>query len=125
MPRLTYAALQHFAQSWIDSWNRHDIDSVLSHFSEDAVFVSPRAHAVTGNAWVTGKAALKQYWSKALAAVPDLHFELETITCDETGQTLVVHYTAHRGGKRIKACEMMRFENGQQVYGEAYYGAAL
>lgn len=125
MPHLTHADLQRFAQDWIANWNRHDVIAVLSHFAEDAVFISPRAHAVTGNARIEGKAALQRYWDKALAAVPDLHFELETTTCDEPAQSLVVHYTAHLGGKRIKACEMMRFENGQQVYGEAYYGAAL
>ena len=125
MKYLTRAELEHHAQAWIHAWNRHDLDAVIAPFADDAVFVSPRAESVTGNATVHGRAALQNYWAKALAAVPDLRFELESAVCDEPSQTLLVHYVSRAGGRTVRACELMRFRDGLQVYGEAFYGAAL
>jgi len=120
---MTRQDLQLFAEQWIANWNRHDLEAILGHFAETAVFISPRAQAVTGQARIQGHEALRQYWTKALAAVLDLRFDLESTTCDEASQTLVVHYIARLGGRSLRACELMRFENGRQIYGEAYYGA--
>lgn len=120
---MTRQELQQFAEQWIANWNKHDLEAILHHFAESALFISPRAQAVTGQARIQGRRALREYWSQALAAVPDLKFDLESATCDEAGQTLVVHYIARLGGRSLRACEMMRFENGRQIYGEAYYGA--
>ena len=30
-----------FAQEWIDSWNSHDLDRILSHLSDDFEMKSP------------------------------------------------------------------------------------
>ncbi|MEI2387514.1 nuclear transport factor 2 family protein [Breoghania sp. JC706] len=123
MTLLTRADLEEHARTWIDAWNRHDVDAVIAPFASGAVFVSPRAAVVTGKATVRGREALHDYWKRALAAVPDLVFTFETAVCDEKSQTVVVHYVSHAGGKTLRACELMRFEDGRQVYGEAFYGA--
>ena len=120
---LSRKELENHATTWIEAWNRHDVDAVITPFSKSVVFVSPRAAIVTGDATVRGRDALYDYWTKALAAVPDLEFRLESIACDENAQTVLVHYVSHAGGKTLRACELMRFENGLQVYGEAFYGA--
>ena len=69
-----------------------------------------------------GKDALRRYWLAALADRPDLRFELISAICDVEAQTVVVHYVAQAGGKRTRMCEIMRFENGRQVHGEALHG---
>lgn len=125
MTCLSRRDLEHHAQTWIDAWNRHDIDAVIAPFAEQAVFVSPRAAAVTGDAVVWGRAALRDYWTIALAAVPDLEFRLVSVVCDDVGQTVLVHYVARAGGRLLRASELMRFDGGQQVYGEAFYGAEV
>ena len=48
------------AADWLAAWNAHDVEGVLRHFHEDAVFASPFAAQVmpeTGGRLV-GKAAL-------------------------------------------------------------------
>jgi len=117
--------LEQFASDWIDAWNRHDVDAVIEPFASDAVFVSPRAQSVTGSATVSGRADLYAYWKKALLAVPDLRFRFESVVCDEASQTLLVHYVSRAGGRTLRASELMRFRNRQQVYGEAFYGAEV
>lgn len=123
MTQLSRSDLKRHVGEWIEAWNRHDVAAVLEPFAEDAVFVSPRAASVTGDATVRGRDALRAYWQTALAVVPDLHFELQSAVCDEAGQALLVHYVARSGGRLVRACELMRFRNGRQIYGEAFYGA--
>ena len=30
-----------FADDWIDSWNSHDLDRVMSHYDEELIYFSP------------------------------------------------------------------------------------
>ncbi|KAA6119320.1 nuclear transport factor 2 family protein [Cupriavidus cauae] len=106
----------------MDDWNRRDVPAVLAAYADDALFVSALAQPYTGGTRVQGKDALRRYWLAALADRPDLRFELISAICDVEAQTVVVHYVAQAGGKRTRMCEIMRFENGRQVHGEALHG---
>lgn len=44
------------------AWNARDIETVLSHYDQNATFVSPRAALVTGQGTVAGRDALRTYW---------------------------------------------------------------
>ena len=121
---MTREQMMNHARNWIAHWNARDLDGVLSVFAENAVFISPRALDITGDARVTGRESLRAYWRAALDGVPDLRFELLEAVCDEARSTMVVHYLSHRAGTARRACELMVFdERGRQVYGEALYGA--
>lgn len=67
-----------FAEGWVNAWNSHDLDAVLSHFADNVVFTSPVvAQFVDGSGGVIrGKAALRAYWAEGLRRIPDLHFEV-------------------------------------------------
>ena len=69
---------EHFANEWIDSWNSHDLDRILSHYTDDFEMSSPLIVQITGESSGTlkGKQAVGDYWAKALARIPDLRFEL-------------------------------------------------
>lgn len=123
---MTHAEAQRFAREWIANWNRSDVAAVVAHFAADARFISPRALAVTGQATVAGTAALRAYWDSARDRVSDLQFTLDYALFDETRQELCVVYNARRNGVTSRACEFMRFDaGGQQIAGEAMYGAPV
>jgi ketosteroid isomerase-like protein len=86
-----------FAQEWIAAWNAHDLDRVLSHYAADVEVSSPlAAERVPGSGgYVRGTTALRAYWEPALAANPDLHFELESVLTAVDGCTIL--YRNHRG----------------------------
>lgn len=69
---------ERFAETWIDSWNRHDIDAILSHYDDDIEWSSPFVAQVVGDACGTirGKAAVRTYLERGLGRYPDLDFEL-------------------------------------------------
>jgi hypothetical protein len=85
-----------FARAWLAAWNDRDIDRILSHYSDGVVFHSPRiAHVLgTGAPSVSGKAALRDYWTEALKRAPELFFELEAVLTSSDALTLL--YTNHR-----------------------------
>jgi len=72
---LTQEYVDAFAAAWFAAWNSYDLDRILEHYGQDVIFSSPFAiEFAGGKATVDGKAALREYWSKALANFPDLKF---------------------------------------------------
>jgi ketosteroid isomerase-like protein len=94
-----------FAIRWCAQWNAHDLEGLLTHFTEDVVFTSPVAGRILGgDGIVRGKAALRAYWQTGLEKVPDLRFEI----IDVYGgvDTLVINYR-NQAGTRV--CEVLTF----------------
>lgn len=95
--RMDKAFAEHFAAEWIESWNAHDLDRILSHYAEDFEMTSPVIIQVAGepSGTLKGKAAVGAYWKKALELIPDLKFELLLILTGVGSITL--HYKGARG----------------------------
>lgn len=92
---------------WVRAWNAHDVEAVLTHFHDDVVFSSPVAARLlpeTGGV-VRGKGALRDYWVTALAALPDLHFEVVGVY---TGQSVVV--INYRNQQGVLVNEVLMFD---------------
>lgn len=87
----------HFAADWIDSWNAHDLERILSHYTDDFEMSSPIIIKVTGepSGTLKGKEAVGTYWAKALRLAPNLHFELLTTLVGVNSITL--YYKGVRG----------------------------
>jgi hypothetical protein len=97
MPILSADFASSFAHSWIESWNQHDIDAVLSHYADDFELASPLIPLIAGESSgvLYGKADVSAYWQKGLAQIPDLHFELREVL---TGiDSLTLYYQGHQG----------------------------
>lgn len=66
-------AAHAFADGWVAAWHSRDIDAILSHYSDDIRFCSPRVKARyeasgAGDASgvLTGKDDLRTYFQEAL-----------------------------------------------------------
>ncbi len=69
---ITYDSMMRFAEAWVAAWNRRDVDAVLTHYADDAQFVSPVAHNVVGLPVLRNKKEIEQYWRAALERIPSL-----------------------------------------------------
>lgn len=89
--------VEDFAAEWIAAWNTHDLNRILDHYQDDFEMSSPLIPLLAGEASgkLRGKAAVGEYWAKALNRLPDLHFELLTALAGVDSVTLI--YTGHRG----------------------------
>ena len=123
---MTYESMMRFAEAWIANWNRRDVDAVLSHFADDAQFVSPVARNFVGRPMLQNKKELADYWRAALGRISTLEFKLDHASWDERRRELNVVYEANLNGERKRACEIMQFDaSGRQIRGEALYGAVI
>ena len=54
---------EHFARDWIDSWNSHDLERILSHYSDQFEMSSPVIIQVAGepSGTLKGKDAVGAY----------------------------------------------------------------
>ena len=114
---------EQFAREWISNWCARDVDRVVSHFAENARFVSPVAAKRTGSPVVVGRDALTQYWQMA-HSFGSFRFTLDHILWDDARQEMAIVYVRYIDGRQDRACEILRFNSlGQVVAAEAMYGA--
>ena len=118
---LTKDAADAFAAEWIAAWNSHDLDRILSHYSDDFEFSSPYIVQIVGEASgvLRGKGAIREYWRRALERLPDIQFALESVLWSVN--TVVINYRRNDG--RL-AAEWFEFgEGGLVVRSAGHYGA--
>jgi ketosteroid isomerase-like protein len=110
---------QRLAEEWYAAWNAHDLERILSHYSDGVVFVSPFAVEIAGRAdgRLEGKEALRAYFAAALERFPDLEFEPIALM---TGvDSLVLHY---RSVQNLLSAELMVVgEDGLVIEVRAHY----
>ncbi|MEP3787185.1 nuclear transport factor 2 family protein [Ascidiaceihabitans sp.] len=93
-----------FAIEWEAAWNSHSLDRILAHYSTDVVFRSHKAMRLVGTGELRGKDALRDYWSRALEAQPDLSFVVVDVMHGHG--MCVITYRNHRN---VLAAETLRF----------------
>jgi ketosteroid isomerase-like protein len=109
-----------FAAEWIDAWNAHDLDRVLTHYADDFEMSSPVIVAIAGepSGMLKGKEQVRAYWSKALELLPDLRFELLTVLVGVA--SIVLYYRGARG----LAAETFHFDGqGRVIRAYAHYAS--
>jgi ketosteroid isomerase-like protein len=75
-----------------DAINRHDLETVLSMFTDDAAFVFPTGTVVGGRH--EGPEARRAWFTQWFDRMPEIHFTLRHVTVDNIfamGATNVVH----------------------------------
>ncbi len=118
---LEAARASELAQEWVAAWNARDLDAILAHYGEGIVFSSPFVAKLSGDPSGTlhGKAALREYFARGLAAYPDLRFELLRVLSGVDSVTL--YYRSVNG---LYAAEAMQVgEDGLVHRVWAHYGA--
>lgn len=108
----TEAEARRFAQHWIESWNSGDLEQILEHYDDEVVLRSPMAAKILSDpgGTVLGKAALREYFARGLAAYPQLSFGLLDVL---TGISSMVLYYSNQNGS--KTAEFMEFNEHQKV----------
>jgi len=96
---LTKEAAHQFAEHWVAAWNAHDLDRIMSHYEAEVELSSPVAAQLLNDPHgrVVGKANLRAYFQKGLAAYPELRFDLHDVMW---GVNSIVLYYANQRGTR-------------------------
>ena len=75
---ISHQRAEQVAREWVEAWNSHDIEAIMSHYADDVELTSPLVVRLLGDpsGTVRGKENLRSYFEEGLAANPDLGFEL-------------------------------------------------
>ncbi len=97
---VTDSEAKKFAEEWISSWNTHNLEAILSHYSEDFEMSSPRIIEIFDepSGTLKGKENVRAYWRKSLELSPNLRFELVDVLLG--AGSLVILYKNLTRGKR-------------------------
>jgi ketosteroid isomerase-like protein len=103
---LTRADAERMAHEWVEAFNAHDVERILSHYAESIELTSRLVMRVVGDpeGTVRGKAALRAYFGKALAAAPHLRFELLEVFVGV--RSVAVHVRSNVRGLQLEVMEL-------------------
>jgi SnoaL-like protein len=95
---------KEFGARWVEAWNSHDLERIISHYDAAVEFRSPLISRLLGDAGGTirGREKLKDYFARGLAAFPSLHFELLQVLSGAGGVVLL-----YRGVRDVLVAEVM------------------
>ncbi len=121
MAPLTQDKAHNFAHQWIQAWNSHDLDAIMSHYSDGVVLTSPVAAKLVNEpaGTVQGKTALRAYFQKGLEFYPQLRFDLIDVMWGLS--SLVLYYSNQNGTKSGEFMEVG--EDGKVTRVVANYGS--
>jgi ketosteroid isomerase-like protein len=67
MVNFSESFVKEHIEKWVNAWNNHDLKTVLSMYSDDIEFSSPRIKVVFTErklSKITNKSELEEYWTK-------------------------------------------------------------
>jgi len=110
---------------WTKAWNDHNIKEVLSLYSENILFSSPKVKSVYPNrtsATITNKKDLEEYFCAGLKKFPMLHFT--PVDYFLKNQKVIFEYNATPDNKiQWSVIEKFEFNNdGLIEKSSVYYG---
>lgn len=102
-----------FAKDWVDAWNAHDLEKILSHYSEDFTIETPMAAKLypQSHGIVAGKSEVRKYWTIGLEKSPNLRFELLDVLVGVNSLGLFLFNTS----SNKKSVELVSFNNEMKV----------
>ncbi len=120
---------QHFISNhikqWINAWNSKDIELILSLYSDNIEFSSPKIKKLFSDYdtnIIKDKDSLKKYFSIGLQKFPNLIFEpIDFVTKDNI---IILEYIAYTNDQvNWNVLEKFKFdENGKVIKSSVYYG---
>ena len=112
-------------QAVLDGFNRHDLDAIMSHFADDAVFETPRGADPWGTRFV-GREAVRTGLAQRFAGIPDVHYGDADHFLSTDGRRGVSEWTltgTTTEGERleVRGCDLWTFEDGRIVRKDAFW----
>ncbi len=102
-------------QAFLDAFNAHDVDAIMSFFTDDVVFDMPRGPAPGGHRLVGREEARKGIQAR-LDGIPDIHYgDDRHWTCGDRGVSeWIIRGTQQTGEPiEVRGCDLFEFTDGK------------
>jgi ketosteroid isomerase-like protein len=105
------------------AFDRHDLDGILAHFADDAIFEGPRGTEPWGTRFV-GKEAVREAFAARFSGIPDVQYrEDEHFVDGDRGASEWTLSGTTADGERIevRGCDLWTFRDGQVVKKDSFW----
>lgn len=119
-------AKEHITK-WIQAWNNHDLKTVLSMYSENIQFSSPKIKVVfpeRDTSTINNLKELEEYWSAALKNnFPKLRFTAKDVIVNNNNTVILEYFATLDGKYNTSVIEKFEFgDNGLIIESSVFYG---
>ena len=114
--------LTEIAKKWLDAFNGHDVEGILSLYSDQAEHYSPKLKVQQPGTkgLIKGKDALRSWWKDSFDRLPSLQYEIIQLTPFDN--RVFMEYLRHvEGEDELRVGEMVIVENGLIVASRVYH----
>jgi ketosteroid isomerase-like protein len=104
-------------------FDSHDLDRIMQHFTDDAVFESPRGPDRWGQRFV-GKEAIREAFAGRFAGIPDLRYQDgEHFVAGDRGVSEWTLTGTTSAGERLelRGCDLWTFRDGRVEKKDSYW----
>ena len=105
------------------AFDRHDLDGILAHFADDAVFEGPCGPDQWGQRF-TGKDAIREAFAARFSGIPDVQYrEDEHFVDGDRGASEWTLSGTTAAGERIevRGCDLWTFRDGRVVKKDSFW----
>lgn len=110
-------------KTFLEAFNRHDLDAIMEHFADDCVFYMPRGAGPRGDRYV-GKEGVRAGLAKRFEGIPDVHYgEDRHWACGDFGVSEWTLTGTSISGKRIevRGVDLLEFAEGKITRKDAFW----
>ncbi len=121
---ITESFAKDHVDKWINAWNTYNLNAILSFYSEDVEFRSPKVKAVYPDrisATITNKRDLQEYFSLGLKKFSNLHFTPINFVVKEN-IVLLEYYATYDNKTKWSVLEKFEFKDELIVKSSVFYG---
>ena len=109
----------------LDAFNRHDLDAIMTYFSEDCSFDFPRGPDPWGKRFV-GKEQVREALAGRFRGIPDVHYGDDIHWIAEDGMRGVSEWTltgtsVAGDSIRVRGCDLWEFRDGKVTRKDSYW----
>lgn len=110
-------------KAFLDAFNRHDLDAIMSFFADDCVFYMPRGAEPWGQRFM-GRDAVREGLASRFAGLPDVHYgDDRHWACGQFGVSEWLLTGTTTAGKRIevRGVDLLEFRDGKIIRKDSYW----
>lgn len=110
-------------KSFLEAFNRHDLDSIMEFFADDCVFYMPRGSKPRGDKFV-GKDEVRAGLSKRFEGIPNVHYGDDKHWVGENfGVSEWTLTGTSNTGKyiEVRGVDLLEFNNGKIIRKDSFW----
>src|SRR5258708_22068174 len=119
---MDHDAMVNVLRAIATAFDTHDLDAIMTHFADDAVFESPRGSEPWGTRFA-GKAAVREAFAGRFAGIPDVRYQLDRhfVDGDRGASEWTLSGTTSDGQRiEVRGCDLWTFDEDKVVIKDSY-----